>query len=373
MRIALITRRFDPNGGGTERDLMVTAGCLREAGWDVAIYAAEIRGTVQGLAVKRVGVLPLGRAAGLLAFAYAAPAAARRNGTAMVLSFARVVGADVLRSGGSAHVSYLRAARRWRSPTAASAMWLSPYHRVQMFIERKGFRSRRLKLAIAVSELVRRDLVREFALAPDKIVTLYNGVDLSRFRPAANEAERCEARARFGIVGSAPVVLFVGNGFARKGLHFLIEAWPRVGRDARLLVIGSDRMAASYERLAAHLGMNGRVHFAGPQPDIERIFHGADALALPSLFEPFGNVVMEAMASGIPALTSAQAGVSEVLPEPMQAFVVADPTSPPEIAARMNGLLEWCGGLGEAARATAEQYTWRAYGEHLNRILSALR
>ncbi len=68
----------------------------------------------------------------------------------MVLSFARCVGADVIRSGGGAHVSYLRAARKWRGPLGAMAMRLSPYHRVQMLVERQAFRNPGLKRAIAV-------------------------------------------------------------------------------------------------------------------------------------------------------------------------------------------------------------------------------
>src|SRR5712691_2441335 len=99
MRISLLTRRFDAAGGGTERDLIVTAGCLRAAGHQVSIFTGEIRSEHRGWSVSRVRTAPLGRALSLLQFAYAAPAAARRTGTDLVLSFARTVGADVMRSG----------------------------------------------------------------------------------------------------------------------------------------------------------------------------------------------------------------------------------------------------------------------------------
>ena len=82
----------------------------------------------------------MGRTAGLLSFAYGAPQAARREGADLVISFARTVGADVMRSGGSAHISYVRAARQWRSAMEWRAMRLSLYHRAQMFIERRGIR-----------------------------------------------------------------------------------------------------------------------------------------------------------------------------------------------------------------------------------------
>ncbi|HEV2171752.1 MAG TPA: hypothetical protein VGR40_12430, partial [Candidatus Binatus sp.] len=111
MRIALLTRRFDSVGGGTERDLIVTAKCLRAAGHEISIFADEIRGATGDWNVRRVGAGPrLGRTLSLMRFALTAAPAARRSGAELVLSFARCVGADVMRSGGGAHASYVRAA-----------------------------------------------------------------------------------------------------------------------------------------------------------------------------------------------------------------------------------------------------------------------
>jgi UDP-glucose:(heptosyl)LPS alpha-1,3-glucosyltransferase len=375
MHIALLTRRFDPHGGGTERDLIVTAECLRAAGHQVMIFTRELRGASQifpDFKVHQLGGIAFPRTAALLSFAYRAPIAARRDGCEMVLSFARTIGADVMRSGGSAHVSYLRAARQWRSALQWRVMRVSPYHRAQMFIERRGFGSPQLKGAIAVSNLVRADLMREFHLPAKKVVTLYNGVDLDRFTPPRDDSARHELRASLGLYDAGPMVAFVGNGFGRKGLKFLLEAWPKVTRGAHLLVVGADQKSGWYQREAQRLGIGARVHFLGPMPDVTRIFHGADAVALPSLFEPFGNVVMEAMASGAPVLSSAHSGASELLPESMQRFVVRDPTDPDEIAQKMNLLLDEAGQLRGLARATAEQYTWQRYAENLQGIISVI-
>jgi UDP-glucose:(heptosyl)LPS alpha-1,3-glucosyltransferase len=375
MRIALLTRRYDPHGGGTERDLIVTAECLRAAGNEVTIFARELRGASQNfpdLKVHQIGGSAFPRTAALLSFAYRAPQAARRAGSDLVLSFARTIGADVMRSGGSAHVSYVRAARQWRGALQWNAMRVSPYHRAQMFIERRGFGAPQLKAAIAVSNLVRDDLMREFHLPAKKVVTLYNGVDLERFTPPRDDSARRELRASLGLSDAGPMVAFVGNGFGRKGLKFLLEAWPKVARGAHLLVVGADQKSGRYQRAAIWLVLGPRVRFLGPIPDVTRIFHGVDAVALPSLFEPFGNVVIEAMASGAPVLASAQAGASELLPESMQRFVVRDPTDPDEIAQKMNALLDEAEQLRGLARATAEQYTWQRYGENLHAIVSAL-
>ena len=371
MRIALITRRFDPAGGGTERDLIVTARILARAGHRVTIYAAELRADTAEWPLRRVAAPRLGRALSLLWFARAAGAAARRDGADLVLSFARIVDADILRSGGGAHSSYLRAARRWQSPAARLTMAASPYHRVQMLVERRGFAAPGLRRAIAVSNLVRDDLIRTFALPPACAVTLYNGVDLDQFAPAPDASAREEIRRSLDLPQALPVALFVGNGFARKGLRFLLEAWPEVHHDARLIVIGTDQAASSYVRLAARLGLTDRVSFLGRRTDVARLVRAADAFALPSLFEPFGNVALEAMAAGVPALTTALCGVAEVMPLALRAFVVEDPSDCGELAARLDALIEAAPALRSESRAAAEQFTWERYARELLALIEA--
>jgi UDP-glucose:(heptosyl)LPS alpha-1,3-glucosyltransferase len=373
MRIALLTRRFDSVGGGTERDLVVTANCLRAAGNQITIFADEIRGATGDWDVRRVGAGPrLGRALSLLRFAWSAAPAARRAGSDLVLSFARCVGADVFRSGGGAHASYLRAARKWRGPLGATAMRLSPYHQVQMLVERQAFSSPGLKRVIAVSNFVRDDLIREFGLAPEKTITIYNGVDLDRFQPANDPVERAAIRQKFIVPASARVVAFVGNGFARKGLGFLIEAWPLVAGGAFLLVVGADRQSEKFARRARALNVGGRIVFTGPQPDVATLFHAADAFAMPSLFEPFGNVVMEAMASGLPAMTSASSGVAEVIPPSMRGFRVENPDDVGEVALRLGALFDAPKTLAAEARATAEKFTWTRYAKELNAMIESI-
>jgi UDP-glucose:(heptosyl)LPS alpha-1,3-glucosyltransferase len=373
MRIALLTRRFDSAGGGTERDLIVTAECLRAAGHQITIFADEIRGTTGDWNLRRVGVGPrLGRTLSLLRFGWTAAPAARREGADLILSFARCVGADVMRSGGGAHASYVRAARKWRGVISATAMRITPYHRVQMLVERQAFRNPGLKRVIAVSNFVRDDLIREFGLAPEKTLTIYNGVNLDRFRPATGSSERAAIRQKFAVPSSARVVAFVGNGFARKGLGFLIEAWPLVVGGAFLIVAGADRQTDKFARRARALNVGARVVFTGPQPKVETIFHAADAFAMPSLFEPFGNVVMEAMASGLPPMTSAFSGVAEVIPPSMRGFRVDNPNDVGEVALRLGALFDAPASLANEARATAEKFTWSRYAKELNALIGSI-
>jgi UDP-glucose:(heptosyl)LPS alpha-1,3-glucosyltransferase len=371
-RIALITRRFDVEGGGTERDLIITANYLARHGHQLAVYALEPRGPIHQFDIHRVKVPAVGRSLRLFIFAYRAAALARRDGAEIVLSFARINDADILRSGGSAHSSFLKASRKWRNPLASALLPLSPYHRVQMVTERRGFRSPALKKVIAVSELVRQDLIESFALPPKKVATLYNGVDLNRFRPEARLTLIHEVRRELEIPADAPLVVFVGNGFARKGLRFLLEGWPQMPPSAHLLIAGTDRALTSYQRCATRLGVAHRVRFLGPSASIERVFAAADVLALPSLFEPFGNVALEAMAAGVPALCSAACGVAEILPPAIAEFTVRDPTNLNELASSLKGLLAASGDLRKPARETAERFTWDNYAMSLEELIAEL-
>jgi UDP-glucose:(heptosyl)LPS alpha-1,3-glucosyltransferase len=372
MRIALISRRFDTAGGGTERDLLLTAQILAGAGHQVTVYAHEVRSHAGDITVKRVPALYLGRALKLLSFGLRAAKVARREGADLVLSFARAVNADILRAGGGAHASYVHAARTWRTPAASAAMRISPYHRVQIALERASFRSQHLQCGIAVSELVRRDLMKTFALPPSKVFTVYNGVDLERFIPNVDELWRSKLRDEFGIPRESSAVAFVGNGFARKGLRFLLEAWPLVDSSACLVIAGADRAAAAYRRRATQLGIGDRVIFIGAQADVKRLFAAVDALALPSLFEPFGNVVMEAMAAGLPALCSKQTGAAELLPHELHELVVEDPTDIDELSCRVTTLFRLRGHASKLVRKTAEQFTWERYGAELLAIVNRL-
>ena len=372
MRIALLARRFDPQGGGTERDLILTAECLRRRGHQVAVYADQIRAETAALTVHRVGTVPLPRTLAFIRFAVAAAPLARRHGVDLVLSFARVTSADVLRSGGSAHVSYLKTLARWRGDANALRTRLAPYHRAQIIVERLGFTSSRLRAALAVSELVRRDLVEQFKLPAAKVTTIYNGVDLQLFHPELDSGARNRIRAQFRIPADAELVMFVGNGFARKGLGFLIDAMAKVKGTPYLMVVGNDGATTTFQRRTQRRGIANRVIFTGAQPAVAEFFNAGDVLALPSLFEPFGNVALEAMACGRPPLLSAQCGVAELLPAELRAYVVGNPADPAEIASKLERLLGTANALRPIARAAASRFTWEKHELELNRFIDSL-
>src|SRR6185437_7841347 len=212
------------------------------------------------------------------------------------------------------------------------------------------------------------------AFSPDALCMGGAGAGAARRRGVgAQFCERARWRQMYEVETGAPVVVFAGNGFARKGLGPLLEAWPAIKSRPYLLVAGTDRSAARYVRMAHRLGVSSRVRFLGAVGQIEQLFLAADAFALPSFFEPFGNVVMEAMAGGLGVMVSAQAGAAELLPPAMHPFVVKDPNNPAEIAERLAALLETKHQSEDIVRAAAEDHPWSGYATGLLKIVDSLK
>lgn len=370
MRIGLLARRIDPAGGGTERDFMAAVRLLREAGYDLRIYAARTRQTSwEGVPICRVPQGGAGlRTLEVISFGLLSARLARQQGAEIVLSFGRTIDSDLIRYEGGVHRSFLRAARQWQSRAAGAVRAISAYHAAQRWMDRRAMNSPRLAAVAAISGLVAADLSASFGLPRGMTEVIYNGVNLERFRPAADSGDIRLAREALGF-GGLPLVIFVGSGFARKGLGFLLRAWPLMRRRAALLVVGRDHMAAFYHNLARRLKVADRVAFLGPRQDVPELMRAAEVLVLPSLFEAFGNVVLEAMASGIAASCSSRCGAAEVLPEKLAPFVIGDPRDSGEIASRLDSLLQAPADFAQVARAAAERFTWQQYRQQMDALI----
>lgn len=250
---------------------------------------------------------------------------------------------------------------------------INAYHqfmwRMSGYFERKAVTSARTLGISANSERTGRDLVKFYGCDPAKIQVIYNGVDLDRFTPA-NVRQRSAVRQRYGIPESALVVLFVGE-YRRKGLATVVRAVgslqdPRV----HLLAVGKGD-AEHYRALAAQAGIAGRAAFAGPTRDIEQVFGAANLFAFPTYYEPFGMVITEAMASGLPVITSRSAGASEMITEGESGLLLDRPGDAGELSRKIMLLLsDEAGrkGMGLRARLAASGCRWSHVAEDTLRL-----
>jgi len=208
---------------------------------------------------------------------------------------------------------------------------------------------------VAIARAGKAEIERLYGVPPARVDVVYNGVDLVRFHPSRRSAD---ARRAAGVPDGAIALLFVGSGFERKGLATAIDALARVGGDARLFVIGKGDTGA-YQARARSLGVAARVTWLGARPDVERFYGIADAVLLPTTYEPFGNVHLEALASGVPIVTTSAAGGAEVVTDACGAVVA--PGDADAIATAVERLCSVSGAaLQSACRAAAEPFTYAA-------------
>ena len=218
----------------------------------------------------------------------------------------------------------------------------------------RGGRYRRI---VAISQRVREELKEYYQVPDERIVTIPNGINLERFNPG-NASSRNEVRQAFGLSADVPLVLFVGSRFRIKGLKFAISALAEMNTNAVLLVVGDDT-AAPFKQMAQQLGVGDRVIFAGARRDLPAIYAAADALLLPTSYETFALVCLEAMASGLPVLASPVGGIEDYLRDGENGFHIR--REPKDIAVKLDRLLndpELTARIRAAGLATVQDYAW---------------
>lgn len=239
----------------------------------------------------------------------------------------------------------------------------NPFHHTVLRVEKANYRSGAFRRVIAVSAGVGREVTEHYGVPPELITVVPNAVDAHRFQPSDAAERRSRLRAEHGIAEDDVVLLFVGKEFRRKGLAPIIEALPHLPDSARLLVVGGDD-TGPFERLARQLGVSSRVVFAGHSPRVEDYFQAGDVFVLPSRYEPFGLVMLEAAAAGLPIVATPFYGAVDFVSEGHNgAFIEHESTS---IAGALRPLVEnpalratW----GARAREDVRRYTWDAVAD----------
>ena len=223
------------------------------------------------------------------------------------------------------------------------------------------------RVVVAVSNKVAGEL-QHIGVPAEKIRVIYNGVDTDEFHPGAGD------RARWGLPVEVPLFLFAGDlRTTRKGLDSILRALVQV-LDVHLAVAG-DASRSPFPRMAKLLGLATRVHFLGEVAEMPDLMRVADVFVFPSRYEPLGLVVLEAMASGLPVITSRTVGAGELLGD--GGLVLEDPEDVDALATAMRRLAGDAAlrrSMGKAGRVIAEQHTWavmarqylQLYGELAN-------
>jgi UDP-glucose:(heptosyl)LPS alpha-1,3-glucosyltransferase len=239
----------------------------------------------------------------------------------------------------SVHAAWIEIAQRVRGFCGRWKQRLNPFHPVILAMERRMLKERRYRQLIALTPQVKDDLMRIYNVPASDIAVLPNGYSRSEFNVEHRARRREEMRARLGFRDEHRVVVFVANEFERKGFFPLLQAVAALGDpDVRLLAVGRLNPKACRGEIE-RLKMTGRVTFSGPTSDVADYYAAADLFALPTQYEAWGLVVVEALASGLPVLTSRLAGAAAVVREGVTGLLLDDPQDDREIAAKLDRLL----------------------------------
>jgi UDP-glucose:(heptosyl)LPS alpha-1,3-glucosyltransferase len=203
--------------------------------------------------------------------------------------------------------------------------------------------------------------IRDHPVPPENVFVVPNGVDSSRYSPDNVARYRDEVREQLSVAPGVQVVLFLGGDWPRKGLAQAIEALSLLaGSQAVLLVVGSGNVT-DYRNLAVRFRIEDRVIFAGQTGDGWRYYAASDVYLLPSLYEPFGLSILEAMASGLPVLVSRDSGAAELIHDGVDGLLIQEPRDVRELSTKLGALLKDADlriRLGRQARRTALEYPW---------------
>jgi UDP-glucose:(heptosyl)LPS alpha-1,3-glucosyltransferase len=315
MQIALIRQRVTATGGA-ETTLGYLVRGMIAAGHDVTVYGTDRESAARAalgplVAYVRVPVWG-GKTLRLISFALNTRRLLKAAGPQVGFSLERVPGLAVYRAGDGCHREWLARRAPCLSSPARFTQNFSLFHQVMLSLEARLFAHPGLLRVIANSRQVQEDILRLYEVDPARLRLIYNGLDRQRFHPL-DPGDAIALRRRLGAPENSPVVLFVGSGFDRKGLPYLFQAFGRLtDKTSQLWVVGKGNVAL-YHQAAKGLGVADRVKLWGPVAETAPFYQAATVLALPTLYDPCSNVVLEALACGTPAITSAANGAAEFI------------------------------------------------------------
>lgn len=368
LKLALIRQRYSAFGGA-ERFVARAMQALQAQGAAVSLITRQWQANSDDALV--CDPFFLGNIWRDWSFARCVCRTLQRHRFDLVQSHERLACCDIYRAGDGVHAEWLkqraRSLRWWQRVGVA----LNPYHHYTLAAEKKLFASPRLRAVICNSRMVQEEIQTYFHLPKAQLPLIYSGVDLESFHPGLREVHRHAIRAQLNVASEATLFLFLGSGFARKGLAILLRALSALPQ-AYLAVVGQDKHALRYQTLARHLGIAARVHFLGPQSAVHAYYGAADALVLPTLYDPFPNVALEALACGLPIITSTKSGAAELITTGLNGYV-CDALDQAALQAAMQALTpERAYAMRVAARDSVAHLSLEAMAERLTVLYQTL-
>lgn len=267
------------------------------------IYLSRLIGALEGNSIKceiKSLKAPKFLSSWIKALIYNFQVCASKNDD-FYFSLERVKCADIYRAGDGVHKVYMQEKKSR----------FNPLNLVYCYLERHCFENS--KKIIANSNFIKKQIIETYGISDKKIEVIYNGV---KIQDDFNKLEAKNAlNIEFGIRADVPLILFVGSGFERKGVRELLHLLSKLKGKFHALIIGKDKKIQNYQKLVKSLNLEHKVQFLGTRNDTWKFYKASDIFIFPTRYEPFSNVVLEALSFKNAVITTAQNGASEIIPK----------------------------------------------------------
>ncbi|MFO8090585.1 MAG: glycosyltransferase family 4 protein [Desulfatiglandaceae bacterium] len=350
MKVAVVVPKYGLVGGAERVVFELTERLARQENMDIHVFANAWRAGFSPVTFHRLPRIVFPRWLRPLAFAFIAARMTARGRFDLIHSHERIVDMDVFTMHGIPHRTWVREARGKR---------MSLFDMAVEWVERRGI-TRAKPFILPVSSLVKEELQRLYSLPEARLRVIHPGIDQRFF----DTAERDSLRADWGFTEDDVVVLFVGMNFEIKRLDLAIEALAaavhaKPGVRPALLVAGRGDLKR-YKARAEELGVSERVRFAGVVEDMVACYASADVFFMPSRFDTFGLVVLEAMAAGLPVIITDRTGAKDIVTSGREGFVLPVGAPASEFAECIGSLMdrERREQMGNFSRIAAAAHSW---------------
>lgn len=322
LTIGFVRRGFSSSGGAEAYLKRLAAGVVEE-GHQVRLYSSA------DWPADQWNLGPVIRLEGRsnIAFADAIEKVSPRSECDVLMSPERIWRCDVYRAGDGVHRAWLERRAEFGGPFRKLGRILNRKHSTTLALEESLLGEGGAGRVIANSRMVQDEIVRFHGFSREKIDVVYNGVPVEAFR--RGEEDRARTRETLGLKSDDITVLLAGSGWERKGLRFAVDAVEASGNPLLLLVAGrgdEGKFASA------------RVRFLGVVQDMATLYGAADIFLLPTIYDPFSNACLEALAAGLPVVTTAANGFSEIIETGVHGTVLDDPRNTDAIC---EALLFW--------------------------------
>ncbi len=331
MKIALIIYKFLPSKGGGEGYLACLANQLVKRGHEVHVFTHDWENSNNLIQFHTIPAIRFPKFLKEVSFVINCCRALQTENFDIIQVVGRALGMNVFNPHCGVEKAWLKQDyQSMRNPFYRSlkriTTFFSPRQNFILWIDKKQYTDKKVSKIIAISDMIKNDMIHYHHVDPQKITVIYNGVDTRRFNPTKRDLFRNVIRKKLSI-GDEFVLLYISNNFRLKGLHTLIRSLDVLKQshtNFKALIIGRGKKS-TYHKLAKRLNCQDNVLFLGQVDEIEKYYAASDLYVHPTHYDSCSLVVTEALASGLPVITTKYDGASGLIDDGNEGFVLKDP------------------------------------------------